>query len=54
MLSSNSSDNGAMQQSIITMQSLCKFYEMGDQTVRALNSIDLDFRKSDYAAIMGP
>ena len=36
------------------MQSLCKFYEMGDQVVRALDSIDLDFRLNDYAAIMGP
>ena len=36
------------------MQSLCKFYEMGDQTVRALDSINLDFRQNDYTAIMGP
>ncbi len=36
------------------MQSLCKFYEMGDQVVRALDSIDLDFKLNDYAAIMGP
>ncbi len=41
-------------QSIITMQSLCKFYEMGDQTVRALDSINLDFSQNDYTAIMGP
>jgi putative ABC transport system ATP-binding protein len=27
---------------------------MGDQTVKALDGIDLDFRKNDYAAIMGP
>jgi putative ABC transport system ATP-binding protein len=40
--------------SIITMQSLCKFYEMGDQVVRALDSINLDFMRNDYAAIMGP
>ena len=40
--------------SIITMQSLCKFYEMGDQTVRALDSINLDFMQNDYTAIMGP
>ncbi|EAT58652.1 ABC transporter related [Chlorobium ferrooxidans DSM 13031] len=36
------------------MQSLCKFYEMGDQVVKALDSIDLDFGLNDYAAIMGP
>ncbi|WP_040433512.1 ABC transporter ATP-binding protein [Chlorobium ferrooxidans] len=40
--------------SIISMQSLCKFYEMGDQVVKALDSIDLDFGLNDYAAIMGP
>ncbi len=39
---------------VITMQSLCKFYEMGDQIVRALDSINLDFRLNDYTAIMGP
>ncbi|TLU83636.1 MAG: ABC transporter ATP-binding protein [Chlorobium sp.] len=39
---------------VITMQSLCKFYEMGDQVVRALDSINLDFRLNDYTAIMGP
>jgi putative ABC transport system ATP-binding protein len=27
---------------------------MGDQTVRALDGIDISFRKNDYAAIMGP
>jgi putative ABC transport system ATP-binding protein len=27
---------------------------MGDQLVKALDKIDLDFRKNDYAAIMGP
>ncbi len=36
------------------MQSLCKFYEMGDQTVRALDSINLEFGQNDYTAIMGP
>jgi putative ABC transport system ATP-binding protein len=40
--------------SIIKMQSLCKFYEMGDQVLRALDSINLDFKPNDYAAIMGP
>jgi len=39
---------------LITMRSLCKFYEMGDQVVRALDSITLDFKLNDYASIMGP
>jgi len=41
-------------QAIIIMESLCKFYTMGDQVVRALDSINLDFKRNDYAAIMGP
>jgi putative ABC transport system ATP-binding protein len=43
-----------MQKPVIIMRALCKFYEMGDEVVRALDSIDLDFRLNDYAAIMGP
>ncbi|HWQ26961.1 MAG TPA: ABC transporter ATP-binding protein, partial [Chlorobaculum sp.] len=39
---------------IIRISSLCRFYTMGDQTVKALDNIDLCFRKNDYAAIMGP
>ncbi|NTV98940.1 MAG: ABC transporter ATP-binding protein, partial [Chlorobiaceae bacterium] len=43
-----------MQKPVIIMRQLCRFYEMGDQVVRALDSIDLDFMLNDYAAIMGP
>jgi putative ABC transport system ATP-binding protein len=39
---------------IIRISSLSKHYTMGDQLVKALDRIDLDFRKNDYAAIMGP
>lgn len=39
---------------IINMISLCRYYEMGEQTVKALDSIDLQFNRNDYAAIMGP
>ena len=39
---------------IIRISSLSKHYTMGDQLVKALDGIDLDFRKNDYAAIMGP
>jgi putative ABC transport system ATP-binding protein len=53
---SNSSNESQLKSpsAIITMQSLCKFYEMGDQVVHALDSINLDFKRNDYAAIMGP
>jgi len=39
---------------IIRISDLCRYYTMGDQTVKALDGINLDFRKNDYAAIMGP
>ncbi|NTV01631.1 MAG: ABC transporter ATP-binding protein [Chlorobiaceae bacterium] len=39
---------------MIDIRSLCKYYTMGDQTVKALDRIDLRFMKNDYAAIMGP
>jgi len=43
-----------MNQVIINMVALCRYYEMGEQTVKALDSIDLQFNRNDYAAIMGP
>ncbi|HHE07495.1 MAG TPA: ABC transporter ATP-binding protein [Chlorobaculum parvum] len=39
---------------IIRISELCRYYTMGDQTVKALDGINLDFGKNDYAAIMGP
>ncbi len=42
------------QRPIIDIRSLCKHYTMGEQTVKALDGIDLRFMKNDYAAIMGP
>ncbi|NTU86712.1 MAG: ABC transporter ATP-binding protein [Chlorobiaceae bacterium] len=39
---------------MIRMASLCRHYEMGEQIVKALDSIDMEFRRNDYAAIMGP
>ena len=43
-----------MNRVIINMVALCRYYEMGEQTVKALDSIDLQFNRNDYAAIMGP
>ncbi|NTV07045.1 MAG: ABC transporter ATP-binding protein [Chlorobium limicola] len=39
---------------MISMVSLCRYYEMGDQIVKALDNINMEFRHNDYAAIMGP
>ena len=43
-----------MDNILIRMQSLCRFYEMGDQIVKALDNIDLAFNRNEYVAIMGP
>ena len=43
-----------MDDILIRMQSLCRFYEMGDQIVKALDNIDLAFNRNEYVAIMGP
>ena len=43
-----------MNDILIRMQSLCRFYEMGDQIVKALDNIDLAFNRNEYVAIMGP
>ena len=43
-----------MADTVINMQALCRFYEMGNQQVRALDNINLIFQHSEYVAIMGP
>lgn len=43
-----------MDNTLIKMQSLCRFYTMGDQVVKALDNIDLTFNRNEYVAIMGP
>jgi len=39
---------------VITMRDLKRHYSMGEETVKALDGVDLEFLKNDYAAIMGP
>jgi putative ABC transport system ATP-binding protein len=36
------------------MRGICKFFEMGGQTIRAVDRIDLDVEVNDYVALMGP
>lgn len=43
-----------MSDPLIRIRSLCKFYSMGEETVKALDAIDLTFERSEYVAIMGP
>ena len=39
---------------MIALRGLTRHYQVGDQTVRALDGVDLDLPDGDYLAIMGP
>ena len=39
---------------VITLKNVSKYYEMGDNIVRALDGIDIVVEKGDFVAIMGP
>ncbi len=43
-----------MGDAVIRMENLCRFYAMGEDQVRALDTISLTFRRNEYVAIMGP
>ncbi len=40
--------------SIVELQSLSKFYRMGDTTVKALQSVDMTVQSGEMVAVMGP
>jgi putative ABC transport system ATP-binding protein len=41
-------------ESLIQVKGLTKFYEVGDQVVKALNGVNLEINKGEYVALMGP
>jgi putative ABC transport system ATP-binding protein len=43
-----------MNNILISITNLKKIYQVGNQEVRALNSISLDIHRNEYVAIMGP
>lgn len=43
-----------MDQAVIQITDLTRFYQMGDTTVKALNGVTFDIHKNEYIAIMGP
>lgn len=43
-----------MSNSLIEVRDLAKIYQIGNQEVQALRSIDLDIHKNEYVALMGP
>ncbi|MFQ5511311.1 MAG: ABC transporter ATP-binding protein [Candidatus Krumholzibacteriia bacterium] len=36
------------------MRAICKFFDMGSQTIRAVDGVDLEVGANDYLALMGP
>jgi putative ABC transport system ATP-binding protein len=40
-------------QPLISLSSICKYYQMGDQTVKALDHIDLNIKRNEYIAFIG-
>ena len=39
---------------VIRIENLTRFYTIGEETVRALNGINLNINKNEYVALMGP
>ena len=39
---------------VIRIENLTRFYTIGEETVRALNGINLTIQKNEYVALMGP
>src|SRR5919202_6866628 len=44
----------AANEYVVRTKDLVKEYVMGDQTVRALNGVDLDIFRGEYVSLMGP
>lgn len=39
---------------MIKLEDLCRYFEVGDQVVHALDHVDLEIRPGEYVSIMGP
>jgi len=47
-------NTATQNQSLIRMRGLSRRYQMGDTTIDALRSVDIDIYPNEYVAIMGP
>lgn len=43
-----------MENNVIELKNVAKYYEMGENIVKALDGIDVKIEKGDFVAIMGP
>ena len=53
-LCTHNAKQGAMAETLISIEDLTKIYQVGTQEVRALNGVSLTIGKNEYVAIMGP
>jgi putative ABC transport system ATP-binding protein len=44
----------AREKVVMSLRGVSKIYSMGEEKVYALNNIDLDIRRGDFAAVLGP
>lgn len=44
----------ALHEYVVRTKGLVKSFTMGEETVRALNGVDLDIKRGEYISIMGP
>lgn len=47
-------DSKAAREQVIITRDLMRTYEMGGETIRALNGVDISINRNEYVAIMGP
>lgn len=43
-----------MQEDVIRLRGITRFYKVGSEVVKALRGIDLDIKRNEYVALMGP
>ena len=42
------------KETVILLKNVCKFYQMGENIVKAVDGIDMEIKKGEFVAIMGP